>query len=153
MNWVRAFRDHVHLPFEWRLAGYELVDDQENYVSRVVDLLCEEESGKVRYLLGEIGGVMGIAGKKVLIPAAILTPTGSGQVVVTAALENIQDSPSIGDVENPSRDEESAIFSHFGLKPYWYSIEAGSTGGEGKQPEADNSKEGAEDNDEGTTES
>ena len=127
-----------------------MVDDQENYVSRVVDLLCEEESGTVRYLLGEIGGVMGIAGKKVLIPAAILTRTGSGQVVASAALENIQDSPAIADVENPSRDEESAIFNHFGLKPYWYHIEEG---GAGEQPEAGSSKERAEGNDEGTTES
>lgn len=153
MNWVRAFRDHVNLPFEWRLAGYEVVDDQENFVSRVVDLLCEEESGKVRYLLGEIGGAMGIVGKKVLIPVSILTRTGSGQVVASAALENIQDSPMIDDAENPSRDEESAIFNHFGLKPYWYRIEAEFTDGEGEQPKEDGSGEGAEGNDESTTES
>ena len=135
MNWVRAFRDNVSLPFEWHVNGFNVIDDQENIISKVIDLLCEEETGTVRYLIAELGGLMGISGRKVLLPVEILTRAGSGQVIVSTAREKIQDSPVINDVENPSRDEESAIQYHYGLRPYWLLMGGGPTKKGGKKPE------------------
>jgi hypothetical protein len=119
VNWVCAFRGNIFLPYEWKLAGYDLIDAQDKYVSRVNDLLCEKETGKIRYLLAEIGGLMGISGKKVLVPASLLTRAGTGQVIASATLESIQDSPPLDDPENPTRDEEAAIFAHYNKTPYW----------------------------------
>jgi len=125
MNWTLAFKKNLRLPFEWKLAGYDIIDSEDKFVSRVVDLLCEEETKMVRYLIGEIGGLMGISGKKVLIPASLITRAGSGQVIAAATLEMIQGSPPVDDPENPTSEEESAIFSHYEARPYWdrFSIE------------------------------
>lgn len=119
MDWRLAFKENLALPFAWKLAGYNLIDFDDKFVSRVVELLCEEESEKVRYLIGDVGGLMGIAGKKVLVPASLLTRAGSGQVIVSTTLEMIQSSPPINNPESPTREEESAIFAHYEASPYW----------------------------------
>ncbi len=135
MNWVSGFKDKADLPFEWRVYGFNVIDDQENIISRVIDLLCEEETGRVRYLIAEIGGFMGISGRKVLIPVDILTRAGSGQIVASIAREKIQDSPSVVDHENPTRDEESKIQYHYGQRPYWLLFGGKPPEKAGKKPE------------------
>lgn len=119
MNWTLAFKQNIQLPFEWKLGGYNIIDFEDKFVSRVADLLCEEDSGKVRYVVGDIGGLMGIAGQKVLLPVNLITRAGSGQVIASTTLEMIQSSPPIKNPENPTRKEESAIFAHYEAKPYW----------------------------------
>ena len=119
MNWTLAFKNNLRLPFEWKLAGYNLIDSEDKFVSQVVDLLCEEETGKVQYLVGDIGGLMGISGKKVLVPASLLTRAGSGQVVAATTLEMIMSAPPMDNPENPTRDEESALYLHYEARPYW----------------------------------
>ncbi|MFQ5432156.1 MAG: PRC-barrel domain-containing protein [Nitrospinota bacterium] len=119
MNWALAFKKNLPLPFEWKLAGYDIIDSEDKFVSRVVELLCEEETKIVRYLIGDIGGLMGISGKKVLVPANLVTRAGSGQVIASTTLEMILDSPPVYDPENPTSEEESAIFSHYEARPYW----------------------------------
>ncbi len=134
MNWALAFKKNLPLPFEWKLAGYDIIDSEDKFVSRVVDLLCEEESKTVRYLIGEVGGLMGISGKMVLIPASLVTRAGSGQVIAAATLETIMSSPPVHDPENPTGEEESAVFLHYEARPYWdrFSIEKS-----GKENESD----------------
>jgi len=137
MNWVRAFKNKVALPFEWRLWGYEIIDSQEKFVAPVLDLLVEKETGRVRYILAEIGGLLSIKGRMVVIPDCILTRAGSGQAVASATLEYIQDSPLIDDPDNITREEEEALYSHYGYKPYWEQV--------GALPDEDTEEEKQED--------
>ncbi|GMT42396.1 MAG: hypothetical protein IEMM0002_0807 [bacterium] len=116
MGLVRAYEKRLTLPFEWRLAGYEIIDCQGKFVAPVYDLLCNGESGDVRYLIAEIGGTVGISGRKVLLPKAILMRAGSGQVITSATLEYILESPPVDDPENPTSGEEKAILGHYGQK-------------------------------------
>lgn len=119
MGLVRGFRDGVNLPFEWRVKGYDVADSQEKFVAPVYDILCDGENGSVRYVIVEIGGMLGISGRKVLLPPAMLVRAGSGQMVTSVTLEQIMDSPAVLSVEDPTRSEEKAIFAYYNLKPYW----------------------------------
>ncbi len=119
MSLTRAFRDGVDLPFEWRIRGYDVVDSQEKLVASVYDVICDVESGSACYVMVEIGGMLGISGRKVLLPTAMLVRAGSGQMVAGVTLERIMDSPAIENSENPTRDEEKKIFDYYNLQPYW----------------------------------
>jgi len=106
-------------------------------LTRFLDLLVEKETGRVRYILAEIGGLLSIKGRMVVIPDCILTRAGSGQAVASATLEYIQDSPLIDDPDNITREEEEALYSHYGYKPYWEQV--------GALPDEDTEEEKQED--------
>lgn len=128
MAWLRAFKSGTTLPLEWSVSGCELIDCVEEPVAPVFDLLCEEETGKIRYLIIELGGFLGITGRRVMLPLDLLKRAGMGQVVSNCTLKEIQDAPIADDHENPSMGEELEVFAHFGIKPYWERVGEKSVG-------------------------
>ncbi len=148
MNGIRAFKKAIELSFEWRLAGYNVIDIEGNTIAPVLDLLCEEDGHKPRYLMAEIGGLMGIQGKVVLLPVGMLTRAGSGQVIANSTREQIQQAELLDDPDNPNRREEEKIFIHYGLRPYWEVEEAVEASKEAKKDtekkESEDEKDGPE---------
>ncbi|MEE8484172.1 MAG: PRC-barrel domain-containing protein [Nitrospinota bacterium] len=145
---IRAFKKSIELSFEWRLAGYNVIDTEGNTVAPVLDLLCDEDSRKPRYLMAEIGGLMGIQGKVVLLPIGMLTRAGSGQVIANSTREQMQQAEPLDDPDNPKRREEEKIFIHYGLRPYWEVEEVVEASKEAKK-EAEKDAEKKESEDEG----
>ncbi len=116
---IRAFKNEVELPLEWRIQRYDVIDNKGKFVAPVQDLLWDPEAREVRYVMLEIGGVMRIAGKRLLVPPALFIRAGSGQVQALVAQEDIMDAPAPEDHEHPKRGEEEAIFDYFKTAPYW----------------------------------
>jgi hypothetical protein len=123
MGWKLAFRDNADIPFDWRVKGFELIDSQDKVIAPVHDLLVDESSGEVRYVAATMGGLMGIKGKALIIPAELITKGGAGTLMVSASNSLLNDAPWLEDFENPSRAEEDAVFRYFGLMPYWAGAE------------------------------
>ncbi len=123
MRWKLAFRDSADIPFDWRVKGFELIDSQDKFIAPVYDLLVAEKGGEVRYVAATMGGLMGIRGKSLILPAELITKGGAGTLMVNASNSLLNDAPLIEDIENPSRKEEDEVFRYFGLKPYWEGVE------------------------------
>ena len=115
----RAFQNGIPLPFEWHLQRYEVLDSKGKPVAPVLDLLYDEKAGKVRYVMIEIGGAVGISGKKVLLAPGLLTRAGSGQLLCEVPMEIIEEAPPVEDENSPTREEEKAIYDYFEKTPYW----------------------------------
>lgn len=116
---IRAFKNEVALPFEWRIRRFDIIDSTGKTVAPVLDLLWDPDAREVRYVMVEIGGLMSIKGKRLLIPASLLIRVGSGQVQTLVPQENLVGVPAPEDVEQPTRVEEEAVFTYFKTTPYW----------------------------------
>ncbi|MBI5178033.1 MAG: PRC-barrel domain-containing protein [Nitrospinae bacterium] len=116
---IRAFQKEITLPFEWRLQHYEVVDSRGKVVAPVLDLLYDDAAKAVRYVMIEVGGAVGISGKRILMPPDLFTRAGSGQLLCEASTELIGDAPPIENAEHPTPEEEKAIFDYFEKEPYW----------------------------------
>ncbi len=116
---IRAFKSDTNLPFEWRIRRFDVIDSTGKTVAPVLDLLYDPEARDVRYVMVEIGGLLRISGKRLLIPASLFIRAGSGQVQVLVSQEMLASSPAPEDAENPTRSEEEAVFSYFETTPYW----------------------------------
>ena len=116
---IRAFKNDIDLPFEWRIRRFDVIDSTGKTVAPVMDLLYDPEAREVRYVMVEIGGLLGIAGKRLLIPASLFIRVGSGQVQALVSQEILVGCPAPEFAERPARGEEEAVFSYFETSPYW----------------------------------
>lgn len=116
---IRAFTNDVDLPFEWRIRRYDVIDSTGKTVAPVMDLLYDAEAREVRYVMVEIGGLLGIAGKRLLIPSSLFIRVGSGQIQALVTQEILAGCPAAELFEQPTREEEEAVFSYFETIPYW----------------------------------
>jgi sporulation protein YlmC with PRC-barrel domain len=99
--------------------GYGMLAEDGEEVGTVDDLMFDDESSAVRYLVINAGSWL--SERMVLLtPAAFSLPdpdTKSFQTALTK--EQVKDSPPI-DTEKPvSRQQEEALHGHFGWTPYW----------------------------------
>ena len=119
---IQAFQNNVALPFEWRLQRYEVVDTRGKTVSRVLDLLYDEKEKAVRYVITDIGGGVGVLGKRVLLPVEIVERAGNGILLCKVEEKVLMDLPPLENREKPTQEDERRIYEYFERKPYWQDI-------------------------------
>jgi sporulation protein YlmC with PRC-barrel domain len=101
-----------------RLIGYR-VEANDGRVGSIDDLLLDEETWAVRYLVVEVGRLL--PGKKVLVSAHwILRVDWDGKVVhLDLAQESVRSSPEYGGGGPVAREYETELFDHYGRPKYW----------------------------------
>lgn len=102
-----------------RVVGYYLYDDQEREVSAVRDLVVDRRTRRPRYLVIEIGGLMGVAGIRLLIPWGAVVKGGVSRLNIRWPAEHVLAAPTPTEPTLPTEAEEESIHHHFGLVPYW----------------------------------
>ena len=119
MGLVTASSVKFDLKTSARVIGYYIYDIMDNDVADIRDLLVDERTHEPRYAVIEIGGLMGISGKKVLIPWGALTKGGISRMDIYCPAEQIMAAPSCLKPMAPTRAEEESIHSFFNVNPYW----------------------------------
>lgn len=115
----RALRDNVEIPPAWRLRFFEAIDNKGAFIAPVLDVLWDVEAHEPRYVLLEIGGGVGVTGKRIILPEKAVVRLGGGQVQALYSQQTVFDVPVPRDPEHPKREEEEEIFQYFDLPPYW----------------------------------
>jgi len=105
----------------WRtskLTDYR-IEATDGTIGRVADLLFEDDSWTVRWLVVDTGGWL--TGRQVLLPTARLGPPDgeSGRIPVELTRDMVKESPGAETDEPVSRQKEQALFRHYGWDPYW----------------------------------
>ena len=88
-------------------------------IGTVIDLLFDDASWKVRWLVVETGNWL--SGRKVLLPSSVLgnPDTALQEFSVRLTMQQVKASPDI-DTERPvSRQTETDIYDYYGWSPYW----------------------------------
>lgn len=98
--------------------GYGLAAEDGD-VGKVSDLLFDDASSKVRYLVIDTGGWL--FGRQVLLaPAACGEIRPDSRTICTALTQQqVKDSPPIGADKPVSRQEEETLHRYYGWTPYW----------------------------------
>lgn len=119
MALVSIRQKEIDLISSYRVRGYYLYDENETEVASVKDLLVDEELGMPRYVLIEIGGLLAIAGRQILIPWGALRKGGMSRLNVRKNMEEIILAPTATDPLAPTQAEEESIHRYFDTEPYW----------------------------------
>ncbi len=119
MALVSIRQKEIDLISSYRVRGYYLYDENETEVASVKDIIVDEELKIPRYVLIEIGGLLSISGRQILIPWGALRKGGMSRLNVRKNMEEIIAAPIASDPLAPSRVEEESIHRYFNTEPYW----------------------------------
>lgn len=100
------------------VRGRKVIDTNGREVGQVVDLLIDDTEKRVRFLLIESGGVMGIGAQRILIPVDAVTRVGNEKVSIDRTHEHVSASPAY-DPQIVDKSYIDRVYTHYGYAPYW----------------------------------
>ena len=100
------------------LIGYTVQSDDGD-VGTLDDVLFDDATSKVRYHVIQAGGWL--SDRRVLLPPAVVGDVHPENKTMLTGLtrEEVRDSPPIDTDKPVSRQQEQALYSHYGWTPYW----------------------------------
>ena len=100
-----------------------VVDDAGNDVGDVADLMLDCETGRVVYLVVQVGAVLGIGGQHFALPWAVVAEVDDSGVRLRVGSERVQSAPPVELAFWPGMASDArwarAVHEHFGATPYW----------------------------------
>ncbi|WP_432133750.1 MULTISPECIES: PRC-barrel domain-containing protein [unclassified Streptomyces] len=101
------------------VRGRKVTDRSGNELGKVGDLLVDEEERKVRFLLVEHGGFLGIGEKKSYIPVDAVADVTEDRVRIDRTRDQVADAPAY-DPDLVDHDEfYDRVYQHYGYAPFW----------------------------------
>lgn len=109
------------------LRGYT-IQATDGEIGRVTDLLFDDRSWVVRWLVVEAGSWL--SSREVLLPSSQLgLTTAEKSIAVELTRDQVKNSPDVGTQQPVSRQLEQSIYSHYGWYPYWSGVAVTGSGG------------------------
>jgi uncharacterized protein YrrD len=98
------------------------VEAKDGHIGQVTDLLFDDQSWVIRYLVVETGSWL--QSRKVLISpiSVVASHWNTASISVALTRKQVQDSPDIDVHQTVSRQQELSYFSHYGYPTYWGGI-------------------------------
>lgn len=101
------------------VRGRKVVNKTGDEVGKVGDLLIDEQESKVRFLLVEHGGFLGMGEKKTFIPVDAVTSVTDEYVQINPSRDQVTGAPEY----DPEIVDEShyygSVYNHYGYLPFW----------------------------------
>lgn len=101
------------------VRGRDVKDAAGAGLGTVVDLLVDDKEKKVRFLLVEHGGFLGLGATKSLIPVEAITKTTTHDVLIDQSRDRVAAAPAYDPKLIDDRVYHAGIYDHYGYAPYW----------------------------------
>jgi sporulation protein YlmC with PRC-barrel domain len=101
------------------LRGRHVKDADGTNLGKVHDLLIDDQERRVRFLLVEHGGVMGLGAKRSLVPVDAITAIADDTVSISHTGEHVADAPEYDPALVDDRSYHELVYDHYGYTPYW----------------------------------
>jgi sporulation protein YlmC with PRC-barrel domain len=102
------------------IRGRGVKDNGGNDIGKVADLLIDEQEHKVRFLVIEAGGFLGIGEKESFIPVDAITRISGDEVWIDRSGEHVAGAPRYDpDLALDDRGYYENLYGYYGLTPYW----------------------------------
>ncbi|WP_028812504.1 PRC-barrel domain-containing protein [Streptomyces flavidovirens] len=88
-------------------------------LGKIDDLLIDDDEGKVRFLLVEHGGFLGIGQKKTFIPVDAVTRITEEHVFIDRSQKQVTDAPAYDPDLVEEEEYFDRVYSHYGYTPFW----------------------------------
>lgn len=101
------------------IRGRKVEDNEGKDLGKVHDLLIDDREHKVRFLLVEHGGFLGVGETKSFIPVDAITKITAHDVFIDHSREHVALAPAYDPDLVDDRAYHSALYGHYGYVPYW----------------------------------
>lgn len=88
-------------------------------IGSVHDLLIDPDLNKVRFLLVESGGFLGIGETKSFIPVDVVTQVTEDEVTIDQSKDTVAAAPGYDPTLVNDRSFHESVYSHYGSSPFW----------------------------------
>lgn len=101
------------------LRGRKVKDKDGNDVGKVHDLLIDDQERKVRFLLVEHGGFLGLGETTSFVPVDAITRISADDVYINHSSEHIVGAPRYDPSLIEDRAYHGSVYGYYGYTPYW----------------------------------
>jgi sporulation protein YlmC with PRC-barrel domain len=101
------------------IRGRKVKDKDGKDLGKVHDLLIDDDEGKVRFLLVEHGGFLGIGETTSFIPVDAITRIAEDEVFINHTRDHVAGAPAYDPALINDRVYHEGIYSYYGYAPYW----------------------------------
>lgn len=101
------------------IRGRTVKDKDGKTLGKVHDLLIDGAEGKIRFLLVEHGGFLGMGETKSFIPVDAITRISENEVSIDHTLDHVAGAPGYDPELINDRAYHQGICSYYGYEPYW----------------------------------
>lgn len=101
------------------VRGRKVSDRSGNELGKVGDLIIDEAEHKVRFLLVEHGGVLGIGEKKSYIPVDAVSDVTDSEVRIDRTRDQVADAPAYDPELVREPDYYDRLYAHYAYPPFW----------------------------------
>ncbi|HEY4099671.1 MAG TPA: PRC-barrel domain-containing protein [Gemmatimonadales bacterium] len=101
------------------IRGKKVHDRDGDDLGTVGDLLIDADEGKVRFLLVEHGGILGIGSKSTFIPVDAVDDIDDNTVHVTEPRERIAAAPAYDPELMDAADYYDSVYAYYGVPSFW----------------------------------
>ncbi len=101
------------------VRGRTVTDRSGNELGKVGDLIIDEAERKVRFLLLERGGFLGIGEKKSYIPVDAVAGVSEDQVSIDRTRDEVADAPEYDPELVDQSEFYDRVYAHYGFAPFW----------------------------------
>ena len=98
---------------------YSVKDKDGHDIGKVHDLLIDPREKKVRFLVVESGGFLGMGEKKSFIPVDAITGISPGEVHIDQTRERVAGAPPYDPELVTTRSYHQDSYGYYGYSPYW----------------------------------
>jgi len=104
---------------EQDIRGLKVKDKGGNDLGKVDDLLIDDQARKVRFLLVEHGGFLGMGQTKSFIPVDAITKISDREVHINHSKEHVANAPGYDPKLVKDQTYLGGISGYYGYTPYW----------------------------------
>ncbi|MFI6012568.1 PRC-barrel domain-containing protein [Streptomyces sp. NPDC051243] len=101
------------------IRGRKVTDRSGNELGKVADLIIDEEERKVRFLLLEHGGFLGIGEKKSYIPVDAVAGVAEDEIRIDRTRDQVADAPEYDPELVDQSEYYDRLYTHYGYVPFW----------------------------------
>ncbi|MFJ4790778.1 PRC-barrel domain-containing protein [Streptomyces sp. NPDC088794] len=101
------------------VRGHTVTDRSGNELGKVGDLIVDEAEHKVRFLLVEHGGFLGIGEKKSYIPVDAVADITDDRVRIDRTGQQVADAPAYDPELIEQEEFYDRVYEHYGYAPFW----------------------------------
>lgn len=112
---------HTITPAADDIRGRTVKDKDGEDLGRVHDLLIDDEEHRVRFLVVEHGGFLGLGETKSFIPVDDITKITDEVVSINHTREHVAAAPAYDPDLVNDRGYHGSVYGHYGYTPYWRS--------------------------------
>lgn len=101
------------------IRGRTVKDKGGKNLGKVHDLLIDDQEHRVRFLLIEHGGFLGLGETKSFIPVDAITKITDDDIFISHTHEHVAKAPPYDPDLVDDRSYHGSIYGHYGYTPYW----------------------------------